>query len=201
MPLTAARSLAHRLPNAVLPTTSPLNSCKPVVQQARAAHWPEGCRAGRGKSLTPGLHVPHGSPPVLYRISRIARLLEPPPITAADVCRSSGASPSHRLGDQGGSGSASTKSKPAKATPAFRRHGRRRRPESRRDLPGTSGKPSTAADGDAVTAVFQRPPKLHRFVNNVPAWIVAMLCKTAVSDDCLALRRVMRQRSPTGAGV
>ena len=30
-----------------------------------------------------------------------------------------------------------------------------------------------AADGDAVTAAFQRPPKLHRFVNNVPAWIVA----------------------------
>jgi uncharacterized HhH-GPD family protein len=30
-----------------------------------------------------------------------------------------------------------------------------------------------AADGDALMAAFQRPPKLHRFVNNVPAWIVA----------------------------
>lgn len=30
-----------------------------------------------------------------------------------------------------------------------------------------------AADGDAVTAAFQQPPKLHRFVNTVPIWIVA----------------------------
>lgn len=30
-----------------------------------------------------------------------------------------------------------------------------------------------AADGEAVAAAFQQPPKLHRFVNNVPSWIVA----------------------------
>ena len=30
-----------------------------------------------------------------------------------------------------------------------------------------------AADGDAVAGAFQQPPKLHRFINNVPAWVVA----------------------------
>jgi hypothetical protein len=140
LPLTAARSLGHRLPKRGFSHNFTAKQHQTGRQQARAAHRPQGCRAGRGKSLTPGLHVPHGSPPVLYRISRTARLLEPPPITAADVCRSSKASPSHRLGDQGESDSTSTKSKPAKATAAFRRHGRRRRPgASRRDLPATSG--------------------------------------------------------------
>ncbi|HYB39178.1 MAG TPA: hypothetical protein VEF72_27950 [Mycobacterium sp.] len=40
-----------------------------------------------------------------------------------------------------------------------------------------------AADGDAVTAVFQRPPKLHRFVNNVPAWIVAAAARVMRTWD------------------
>jgi len=34
-----------------------------------------------------------------------------------------------------------------------------------------------------VTAAFQRPPKLHRFVNNVPAWIVTAAARVMRTWD------------------